>query len=85
MKFKNAFAFPFFLLAADVYADLPLSLENIAPKQNHLKIGASLTYFNSSSDVYRQGASTRFLTPDACTTGVKIATFSIPTSISNMA
>lgn len=67
MKFKNAFAFPFFLLAADVYAELPLSLENIAPKQNHLKIGASLTYFNSSSDVYRQGASTRFLTPQNTT------------------
>ena len=67
MKFKNGFVLPLFLLAANSYADLPLSLEGIAPKQNRLKIGASLTYYNSSSDIHSQGASTYLLTPQNTT------------------
>ena len=67
MKRKNGFVLPFLLLAANAHADLPLSLEGIAPTQNRLKIGASLTYYNSSSDIHSQGASTYLLTPQNTT------------------
>ena len=67
MKRKNGFVLPFLLLAANAHADLPLSLEGIAPTQNRLKVGASLTYYNSSSDIHSQGASTYLLTPQNTT------------------
>lgn len=67
MKLKNGLVLSFILLAVNAYADLPLSLEDIAPKQNRFKIGASLTYYNNSSDIHSQGASTYLLTPQNTT------------------
>ena len=67
MKYKNGLALSCIFLATNAYADLPLSLEGIAPTQNRFKIGASLTYYNSNTDVHNQGASSYLLTPQNTT------------------
>lgn len=51
------------ILSCAAQADLPLSLEGIAPEQNRFKFGLSLSHYNQSSTSYESGASSFFHTP----------------------
>lgn len=52
-----------FALAASAHADLPLSLEGIAPEQNRFEAGLSLSYYNRNHTSPQQGKSLYFATP----------------------
>ena len=59
----SPFLAAFALLALPAQADLPLSLEGIAPEQNGFKFGLSLSHYNQSSTTYESGAPVFFHTP----------------------
>lgn len=64
---KKAFTIGILTLAVwcrTAQADLPLSLEGIAPEAQRVKIGASLTYYNSSAREYGNAASAYLHTPN---------------------
>lgn len=50
-------------LSLPAHADLPLSLEGIAPEQNRFKFGLSLSHYNQRTTSYESGAPTFFHTP----------------------
>lgn len=51
------------LLASAAHADLPLSLEGVAPEQNRWEAGLSLSYYNRNHTSPQQGKSLYFATP----------------------
>lgn len=59
----SPFLLAFAWLSLPAYADLPLSLEGIAPEQNRFKFGLSLSHYNQSGTSYESGRSTFFHTP----------------------
>lgn len=54
-------AFVFLLVVQSAFADLPLSLEGIAPDAQQFKFGATLSYYNHS------GATCTMTHPPICT------------------
>ncbi|MDO5090092.1 MAG: hypothetical protein Q4D61_00965 [Cardiobacteriaceae bacterium] len=61
---KNTLAIStLFFLASAAHADLPLSLEGIAPEQNCWETGLSLSYYNRNHTSPQQGKSLYFATP----------------------